>query len=64
MWRRETASSSLRCSFCHKRNDQVEHVIAGPQGAYICNRCVDCCQQIMQQVMQKERGKQPDLPHS
>ncbi len=60
MWHRKATSSSFRCSFCHKSKDQVEHLLAGPQGVYICNTCVDCCQQ----VMQKEREKQPVPPRS
>ena len=31
-----------RCSFCGKRPDDVERMIAGP-GVYICNECVDLC---------------------
>ncbi len=58
MWHRKATSSSFRCSFCHKSKDQVEHLLAGPQGVYMCNTCVDCCQQ----VMQKEREKQPVPP--
>ncbi|MBO5858500.1 MAG: ATP-dependent Clp protease ATP-binding subunit ClpX, partial [Clostridia bacterium] len=33
---------SVTCSFCHKRQDQVEKLIAGPN-VYICNECVDLC---------------------
>ena len=60
MWRRKTTSSPFRCSFCHKPKDQVEQLLAGPWGVYICNTCVECCQQIMQ----KEREKQPGPPPS
>ncbi len=31
-----------RCSFCGKRPEDVERMIAGP-GVYICNECVDLC---------------------
>ena len=27
----------LRCSFCNKTQDQVRKLIAGPNGAYICD---------------------------
>ena len=27
----------LRCSFCGKTQDQVRKLIAGPNGAYICD---------------------------
>ena len=31
----------LRCSFCGKSQDEVRKLIAGPDGVYICNDCVD-----------------------
>lgn len=36
-----------RCSFCGKRQDQVQRIVAGP-GVFICNECVDLCGQILQ----------------
>ncbi|MEO0535506.1 MAG: sigma-70 family RNA polymerase sigma factor [Cyanobacteria bacterium P01_A01_bin.123] len=38
----------LCCSFCHKRNEEVDMLIAGP-GVFICNICVDICNQIISQ---------------
>ena len=37
----------LRCSFCNKTQDQVRKLIAGPNGAYICDECVDICSEII-----------------
>ncbi len=37
---------NLRCSFCGKRREQVENLIAGP-GVYICVECVDLCNDII-----------------
>ena len=39
-------SKVIRCSFCGKRQDEVERVIAG-QGSYICNECVMLCTSIL-----------------
>jgi hypothetical protein len=36
----------VRCSFCTKPSSEVEKVIAGP-GVYICNECVDLCNDIL-----------------
>lgn len=36
-----------RCSFCGKGQQQVHRLIAGPGGVYICNECIDLCQQIV-----------------
>ena len=37
---------NLRCSFCGKRQDQVERLIVGPN-AYICDECIRLCVSIL-----------------
>ena len=37
---------TLRCSFCGKAREAVEKLISGP-GVYICNECVDRCNEIL-----------------
>ena len=44
----------LRCSFCEKSEDQVEHLIAGPDGVNICNECVGMCNEIISSEHMKE----------
>ena len=39
----------VRCSFCNKTQDQVRKLIAGPNGAYICDECVDICAEIIEE---------------
>jgi hypothetical protein len=39
---------TYRCSFCGKSNDQVQRLIAGPRGIYICDECVDLCHEIVE----------------
>ncbi|HZM00108.1 MAG TPA: ATP-dependent Clp protease ATP-binding subunit ClpX [Planctomycetota bacterium] len=36
-----------RCTFCEKDRRQVQNLIAGPPGTYICNECVDLCNTIL-----------------
>ncbi len=36
-----------RCSFCNKSAGQVKRLIAGPDGVYICNECVELCEEII-----------------
>ncbi|MBE6958200.1 MAG: ATP-dependent Clp protease ATP-binding subunit ClpX [Ruminococcaceae bacterium] len=48
---------SIRCSFCGKRETQVERLIAGP-GVYICSDCVQACAQLLQDDLKIDsRGK-------
>lgn len=54
---------SVVCSFCHKKQEQVEKLIAG-NGVYICNECVDLCQAIIDQdkphkAADRARGEKP-----
>jgi ATP-dependent protease Clp ATPase subunit len=39
------------CSFCDKRQDQVQRLIAGPKNVYVCNECVAVY------------SKEPEEPH-
>ncbi len=44
----------MRCSFCNKSQDQVRKLIAGPNGAYICDECVDVCADIIDEELDEE----------
>ena len=44
----------FRCSFCGKTQEQVHKLIAGPNGAYICDSCVDICAEIIEEELEKE----------
>ena len=49
--KRFTPEEPLRCSFCHKSQEQVEKLISSPSEyprSYICNECVGVCQQILE----------------
>ncbi len=39
--------TTYRCSFCGKSQDQVQRLIAGPGGVYICDECIDLCREII-----------------
>ena len=39
--------TKIRCSFCGKSQNQVRKLIAGPNGAYICDECIDLCAEIV-----------------
>ena len=45
----------LRCSFCGKTQDEVKKIIAGP-GVYICDECIELCNDIMEEEWQRERA--------
>lgn len=39
----------IRCSFCGKTQDQVNRLISGPNGAFICDECIDICAEILEE---------------
>lgn len=41
-------SDKVRCSFCGKPQSDVRKMIAGPDGAYICDECVEICMGIIE----------------
>ena len=46
MARNEDSIENARCSFCGKSQSQVKRMVAGP-GVYICNECIELCEEIM-----------------
>ena len=45
----------LHCSFCGKSQDEVKKLIAGPS-VYICNECVDLCNEIIEEEVKHEES--------
>lgn len=48
------------CSFCGRSGEEVEKLIAGP-GVYICNDCIEVCENILKEEMKAD--KQKSVPH-
>lgn len=44
----------IRCSFCGKSQQQVRKLIAGPNGAYICDECIDICAEIIEEEFEDD----------
>ncbi len=42
-----TDRSSARCSFCGRHTSEVQRMIAGPGAAYICDTCLQLCNEIL-----------------
>tara|TARA_B000000477_G_scaffold75911_1_gene63810 strand:- start:2483 stop:3745 length:1263 start_codon:yes stop_codon:yes gene_type:complete len=47
------STDKLSCSFCGKGQDDVKKLIAGPS-VYICNECVDLCNDIIEEEVKSE----------
>jgi ATP-dependent Clp protease ATP-binding subunit ClpX len=46
----------LSCSFCNKSQFDVLKLVAGP-GVYICDECVDLCNQIIAAELDRQGGR-------
>lgn len=48
----EKIRERVRCSFCHKTEDQVRKLIANPDGnTFICDECIGICSEIMEEEL-------------
>lgn len=47
---------NYRCSFCGKNQNQVKKLIAGPDGAFICDECVEICAEIIEDEVYNKIG--------
>ena len=50
----------IRCSFCGKSQSQVRKLIAGPNGTYICDECVEICTEIIDEEFENDFGIDED----
>ena len=53
----KSSEGKVRCSFCGKPQEQVRKLIAGPNGAYICDECVDICSEIIEEEFAREEAE-------
>lgn len=59
MSRMQETADLLKCSFCGKSQKQVKKLIAGG-GVYICNECIDLCNEIIAEELSAERANKMD----
>lgn len=54
----KTNEELVRCSFCGKMQSQVRKMIAGPNGSYICDECVEICSEIIEEEFEYEQPEE------
>ena len=55
------SKTKQQCSFCGKPKEETRRLIAGPDGVYICDECVDICQSMIDEFS-LETEAQDDVP--
>lgn len=53
----KASDDMVRCSFCNKPQSQVRKLIAGPNGAYICDECIEVCSEIIEEEFEYDDDK-------
>ncbi|HSJ52164.1 MAG TPA: ATP-dependent Clp protease ATP-binding subunit ClpX [Anaerolineae bacterium] len=51
---RRQAPAMQQCSFCQRGHEEVDRLISGPDGVFICDECVALCVEILEEERQKE----------
>ncbi|MCD7835887.1 MAG: ATP-dependent Clp protease ATP-binding subunit ClpX [Lachnospiraceae bacterium] len=54
----KNSDNNIRCSFCNKTQNQVKKLIAGPNGVYICDECIDICADILEEELEDEEEQE------
>ena len=47
------SDDKIKCSFCGKSQEQVRKMVAGPSGIYICDECVEICNDIVTEELEE-----------
>jgi ATP-dependent Clp protease ATP-binding subunit ClpX len=63
----KTPPADLHCSFCGKSQEDVKRLVAGPEGVYICDECIELCWDIIEDESDDEvegtsKKKFSDIP--
>ncbi len=53
---RRDFTEDLRCSFCGRFQSQVRKLIEGPNNIYICDACIDLCQELIDEEFGREEA--------
>ncbi len=54
-------SDTRRCSFCGRTEHQVLCLIPSPTGAFICDQCVDTCEEMVDDLLDQTQGEVEEL---
>ncbi len=55
------ANKNQHCSFCGKPKEETRRLITGPDGACICDECVEICKSMVEE-WENEKEEQQDVP--
>jgi ATP-dependent Clp protease ATP-binding subunit ClpX len=51
----------IYCSFCGKPEELVKRLIAGPNGSFICDECIEACRYIAEEDEKNQQAENPTV---
>ena len=45
----EFMNPTVHCSFCGRSRDEVDKLVSGPSGVYICDECIEACNEMLKE---------------
>lgn len=39
--------NNIKCSFCHEDEGHVEQIFVGPDGIYVCDKCIELLHEML-----------------
>lgn len=54
---KDSGTKRPTCSFCGRKEDQVAFLIPSPTGAFICDNCIDACNELIDEYEFMQHGK-------
>jgi len=57
----KNSTKQIRCSFCGKAQEMVKKIIAGPNNVYICDECINVCNNIIENEDYEDENGYEDI---
>ncbi len=57
----ENRNNGLICAFCGKLKEHAKRLVAGPNGLYICDECLDLCNMILEEESSENFNEEIEL---
>ncbi|MBR2376247.1 MAG: ATP-dependent Clp protease ATP-binding subunit ClpX [Clostridia bacterium] len=57
----ENNIGGLECAFCGKPKEHAKRLVAGPNGLYICDECLELCNMILEEEYNEEAFEEVEL---
>ena len=57
----QNLNNGLECAFCGKPKEHAKRLVAGPNGLYICDECLELCNMILEEEESESTFEEVEL---